>query len=488
MNSNRPNISIQKNANGRNVLVIYGHFTREQEMELKDENFDAILIMQVEPIMEVDNLIVRVNPLINRNEIYSYKPLFLNTLLKDSALFYKDLADGYSNSIEDRGMADRIEEIVTNCQKWNIKSVILFQNMNRPEYIFKRIYRFCVTRNELTPGHKLRNGSTLGYVRRYFNETHHLRLFHYADSISFHHRMLQKGYLKISNYVNRLQVCPVCLHTHLLFMETCPKCGSSQLTEESIIHHFRCANISKESDYMVEDKLICPKCHRELRHIGVDYDRPSSLYYCEKCGNSFLDPSMKVVCTNCGTQSTPEDLIPFNFVDYTITPEGVAFFTGDNYAKSMAELVSLNVTSNKFTFMSRLEQLARVSMSEESSEVKVMVVLKVWISFLRPPKKSADLNTDNPIFTLLFNFFADCYVSVSTNTAWIMHPYEEIKYNEEGEEKMTDIEQMMTDAMELALKELAPQLNDGESFKYRFYVFKSNDNITDFTKELNQPE
>ena len=39
--------------------------------------------------------------------------------------------------------------------------------------------------------------------------------------------------------------------------------------------------------------LICPKCHKKLRHIGVDYDRPAVVYTCNDCENSFTSPITK---------------------------------------------------------------------------------------------------------------------------------------------------------------------------------------------------
>ena len=29
--------------------------------------------------------------------------------------------------------------------------------------------------------------------------------------------------------------------------------------------------------------LVCPKCNRQLRHIGVDYEKPSKLFTCFNC-------------------------------------------------------------------------------------------------------------------------------------------------------------------------------------------------------------
>lgn len=72
-------------------------------------------------------------------------------------------------------------------------------------------------------------------------------------------------------------VCPKCYDKGMIYQETCPKCGSVDVEEHNMIHHFRCANISPERTYVKDGKLICPKCLKELHHIGVDYDRPQHL-------------------------------------------------------------------------------------------------------------------------------------------------------------------------------------------------------------------
>ncbi|MFQ9809072.1 MAG: hypothetical protein ACLRYB_05330 [Segatella copri] len=50
---------------------------------------------------------------------------------------------------------------------------------------------------------------------------------------------------------------------HLLYTECCPKCGSSNLKFQNIIHHFSCANVSPESSYNVGGMLHLSEVSQE---------------------------------------------------------------------------------------------------------------------------------------------------------------------------------------------------------------------------------
>ncbi|MDL2252272.1 hypothetical protein LJC12_05410, partial [Odoribacter sp. OttesenSCG-928-J03] len=128
--------------------------------------------------------------------------------------------------------------------------------------------------------------------------------------------------------IDKVPLCRHCFSSHLVFTETCPYCQDSDIYLEESIHHFQCANISPESSYVKGDDLVCPKCRKKLRHIGVDYDRPSALYHCRICSHSFSKPKMRVTCTSCTSVSTPDSLLFFPVHERVyFTLEGVEAFT-----------------------------------------------------------------------------------------------------------------------------------------------------------------
>lgn len=122
------------------------------------------------------------------------------------------------------------------------------------------------------------------------------------------------------DFRDKIHMCNFCYSAYLNIREICPKCNSANLFEENLVHHFKCGYLGPESDYSDE---MCPKCHNELNHIGVDFDRPSSIVNCESCGNVFQEPEVESLCINCGKKVPAEDLLLKVIKEYQITQLGI---------------------------------------------------------------------------------------------------------------------------------------------------------------------
>jgi hypothetical protein len=91
-----------------------------------------------------------------------------------------------------------------------------------------------------------------------------------------------------------------------------------------LIHHFQCAYIGPESDFTQEynDDLICPKCQKLLRHIGVDYDKPSHIYGCNSCSDFFQNPVFTYLCIDCQDVNEVRHLQEYNIRKLMLTSKG----------------------------------------------------------------------------------------------------------------------------------------------------------------------
>ncbi len=123
--------------------------------------------------------------------------------------------------------------------------------------------------------------------------------------------------------IDNIHLCPFCRHFQVNFREVCIHCHSLKVTEEVTIHHYRCAYVGREREYKHGYSLICPKCDKELRHIGVDYDKPSEDFWCNDCGEHFSEPLVSCYCLNCGKTFTPDDAILRPVKEYTVTSKGI---------------------------------------------------------------------------------------------------------------------------------------------------------------------
>lgn len=127
-----------------------------------------------------------------------------------------------------------------------------------------------------------------------------------------------------SRFVEQLNVCPACASGRLLIREECPSCRSTDVVDESIIHHFRCAEQAPERQFRQGSELVCPKCRQYLRHFSVDYDKPAVTLLCQACNHHTGEPSIGFRCLDCGRSDSTERLMTRRVKSYALTQRGRA--------------------------------------------------------------------------------------------------------------------------------------------------------------------
>lgn len=137
-------------------------------------------------------------------------------------------------------------------------------------------------------------------------------------------KMEKAGYLSEA-FEESIYLCNQCSNSYLNIREVCPKCESGNLKSEDIVHHFSCGYVGPLSDFMDESSpnaMRCPKCEKTLKHIGVDYDKPSAMYNCNNCGAQTQNPLLKSQCKNCLVEVPVENLVNRHIHSYQITEHG----------------------------------------------------------------------------------------------------------------------------------------------------------------------
>jgi GGDEF domain-containing protein len=135
---------------------------------------------------------------------------------------------------------------------------------------------------------------------------------------------LQSQQLLKDAFVKKAHFCPHCDSAFLNFKETCPDCSSDNLERDELIHHFKCGHTEAISAFIGKNRLQCPKCEDDLRHIGVDYDKPSTISTCQECSRSFQDPEVKADCFACHRTISSDDLILRVMSAYSVSAIGVS--------------------------------------------------------------------------------------------------------------------------------------------------------------------
>ncbi len=124
-------------------------------------------------------------------------------------------------------------------------------------------------------------------------------------------------------FFTRTQICGRCGSSRLNVFEACPSCGGADIMEEEIVHHYRCGAQEAQSHFRQGELLICPKCHRILRHFGKDYDKPGVMVTCASCNASNSQPAVHFACLDCRAITTADDAKTTDWFHYDLTDDAI---------------------------------------------------------------------------------------------------------------------------------------------------------------------
>jgi len=234
-----------------------------------------------------------------------------------------------------------------------------------------KILRYLYVRNTtLMPYQTIKNnyGYTYPKIDHFLNEGE-WKLF---ESFDF----LVKRNLLEPVFVDRCHFCLECHSAFLNFKEVCPRCYSVDIKSEPLIHHFECAYVGLEHEFKRGKRFICPKCDKELFHIGVDYDKPSFLFTCNKCQHEFQEALIQSTCFNCKSTFDVDNLILRDIYEYklTILSENTALFGFENLFNSMLD-ESLEILPNHIFDKFMEIELMRIQRYKKSSSTLVKLNL-----------------------------------------------------------------------------------------------------------------
>jgi Thaumarchaeal output domain 1 len=105
-----------------------------------------------------------------------------------------------------------------------------------------------------------------------------------------------------------LMQCPFCNSHRFCSTFTCKLCKSPNILRGSAIVHEPCGNVDFYYKYATENgTLLCHKCNKNLKAIGVDYSRLDGIYNCLNCKSMLSDIDQLYKCLDCGNSSTLEE-------------------------------------------------------------------------------------------------------------------------------------------------------------------------------------
>ena len=459
-------IGLKKTKRGDKVLVIDTYIDIDSTVDIQENFFDCVMI-KAKNIQNLSNILNGASPILSYK--CSYKPIFAS-IIDNKERIIDNLIDLYTNDYDTEKAYDIIDDIKRATRKYKIKREI--DRPKTPNQLFSNICRYMLSRDKTVIEHRLIEMSSNGYINPIFEHYHKMGLFHLSEMFMFKDTMVEYGAFRVRNFRMKQHLCPHCNHSHLLYTECCPKCEKSDLKMESVIHHFSCANVAPESSYNVGGMLVCPKCGKMLRHIGVDYDRPAVIYTCKTCGNSFTTPITKATCTNCENTMDVNKLIPHDVVDLEITEEGIRALTQGSVIFSNF----VNYYDNYLEYPIFENRMRRQLQENHFAEKYKVLVAKIWI--LDKEKKTTKIK--DSIQSDFCKIFFNHKVSYSNNIFYAATSL----FNDEYDDEET--EARFRNDISIGIRKVANEIGKDELVCYTCMErTKTNeDNYEDFFDEL----
>ena len=129
-----------------------------------------------------------------------------------------------------------------------------------------------------------------------------------ASTEEFLQKLFEGGVLERKLY-DKIVYCPSCSSANLSIHYTCPHCKSFDVKKSALIEHIKCGYIDTEDHFQKDDKLVCPRCNKELTNPDVDYHRAGVWCTCNQCGKSFDIPVPAHFCRECHQNFTLDDVL-----------------------------------------------------------------------------------------------------------------------------------------------------------------------------------
>ncbi|NYZ14514.1 hypothetical protein HL658_18345 [Azospirillum sp. RWY-5-1] len=137
-------------------------------------------------------------------------------------------------------------------------------------------------------------------------------------------------HLAANDYLERLHFdrvhrCPGCGGHLLNIREVCVECGSSNIENLPVLHHFRCGYVAPIGEFESKGRgRSCPKCGHSMRNLGTDHEIVGEQVRCRSCAISFDEPNVEAACFRCGRKTPVDQCVTMDIWGYRLTTLGHA--------------------------------------------------------------------------------------------------------------------------------------------------------------------
>jgi len=133
-------------------------------------------------------------------------------------------------------------------------------------------------------------------------------------------QLYEQGYLE-RRFMTRIYRCPHDNTASIRPRISCPKCNSETLEKHLLVEHLSCGHVDLEKSFLKGDGYVCPKDHKPLRQIGVDYRKAGTAYKCSSCGDLTPFPVERWVCNASDHTFSLEEAVSEDVYSYRLGEE-----------------------------------------------------------------------------------------------------------------------------------------------------------------------
>lgn len=179
--------------------------------------------------------------------------------------------------------------------------------------------------------------------------------------------------------ISSVPSCPKCEHSSFSVDYVCPFSQHRNLQQGTMIVHYDCSHTDSEARFKSGDELVCPKCGRKLKLLGVDYHRTDRVYYCSGCGRYFGMPTIELRCNTCGKVSWIDQtrMIPvFAYrINERLRSELAAYCSLETPLLNLFKRLGYDVSTPKaLKGLSGVEHTIDIYASKEGSQIAVDIL------------------------------------------------------------------------------------------------------------------
>lgn len=374
---------------------------------------DAIFVVRSNDIYFIEHQITK----IRNSETFFLNPVFVICRYNANAFITYNADGSYTSSEE---LIDSYYNVAENI----FRKIAMQEKLVTTTYdilITNKILRYLHSRELKSLKPFLNPKSVYGYDYPFLGVLFNSNSSAARDLVDFLKNLEKENFLKAS-FTDITYLCGNCHASHLLYREVCPACASANVSQKDLIHHFSCAYVGPKDDFVTDSHdLECPKCDKLLKHIGVDYDKPSFISTCNECEHVFQDVLISAKCTSCTKENEIDKLLKKEIKTYQVMSKSLFAAEHGVYAFNVSlDTIQGTVPIDVFRIMLsyEIERIKLANIESNLACIKLLDItqvfeklgketkLSIWadlVRIIRSTIKKSDILSFDSAYTLLFS-------------------------------------------------------------------------------------